>query len=288
MFRKKIVIPISVLLMIFILLLFQEKSNISQNVISSNSTNIISVEDTITEEFVLTEELVLTENLLKQDAVLQPNIISKEDSSMNQPNILNRVTYQPDFYYEDISEDIKKKIYGFSYKEGALIPYEDLRYVRVLHVDFESATQVGEIICNKEIAQDLVEIFYELYQAQYPIEQIHLIDEYNADDLLSMTDNNTSCFNYRVVEGTTKLSKHGLGMALDINPFFNPYVTTKKGALYVSPVESTYYADRNKPFAYKIDKNDLCYQLFTEHGFTWGGSWINSKDYQHFQKELKK
>ena len=100
-----------------------------------------------------------------------------------------------------------------------------------------------------------------------------------------MQDNNTSCFNYRVVDGTSNLSKHALGLAIDINPFFNPYVVFQKdGSTYISPKGSETYADRSKDFAYKIDENDLCYQLFKEHGFIWGGHWNSCKDYQHFQK----
>lgn len=195
-----------------------------------------------------------------------------------------RVVYQPDFYYEPVSEEVKGRIYGLSYKEDCTVPYEDLRYVRVRYINFNGRDKAGEIICNKAIAQDLVEIFYELYLAQYPIEQIRLIDEYAADDTLSMKDNNTSCFNYRVVSGSTKLSKHALGLAIDVNPFYNPYVNIKTGR--VSPEESAYYADRSKVFSYKIDENDLCYQLFTQHGFFWGGNWKVTKDYQHFQKEI--
>ena len=197
----------------------------------------------------------------------------------------DRVTYQPDFYYESLSDSIKKRITGLSYKEDCTIPYEDLRYVRVLYTNFNGGTSTGELICNQAIARDLVEIFYELYQAEYRIENIRLIDEYNADDLLSMEDNNTSCFNYRTVEGSTKLSKHALGLAIDVNPFFNPYVTYDNGKEKVSPAGSEAYADRSKPFAYKIDENDLCYKLFTEHGFIWGGHWNSCKDYQHFEKK---
>ena len=196
----------------------------------------------------------------------------------------DRVTYQPDFYYESLSDSIKKRITGLSYKQDCTIPYEDLRYVRVLYTNFNGGTSTGELICNQAIARDLVEIFYELYQAEYRIESIRLIDEYNADDLLSMEDNNTSCFNYRTVEGTTKLSKHAQGLAIDINPFFNPYITYENGKEKVSPADSEAYADRSKPFAYKIDEHDLCYKLFTEHGFIWGGHWNSCKDYQHFQK----
>ena len=39
-----------------------------------------------------------------------------------------------------------------------------------------------------------------------------------------MEADNTSCFNYRVVAGTNRVSKHGLGTAVDINPRENPYL----------------------------------------------------------------
>lgn len=78
-----------------------------------------------------------------------------------------------------------------------------------------------------------------------------------------MLDNNTSCFNYRIVDGTDHLSKHALGCAIDINPFYNPYVVFGKGEnneTYISPAGSEIYADRSG-FPYKIDENDLCYRL---------------------------
>lgn len=190
------------------------------------------------------------------------------------------------FSHEPINEEVKQRIYGLSYKEDCTVPYEELRYVRVQYIDFDGLVQEGELICNKAIAQDLVEIFYELFQASYPIAKIRLIDEYNADDDLSCLDNNTSCFNYRVVGGSTSLSKHALGLAIDINPFYNPYVTYPNGVERISPAGSEPYADRSRDFPYKIDENDLCYQLFTAHGFTWGGHWKTLKDYQHFQKAL--
>lgn len=198
-----------------------------------------------------------------------------------------RNTFQDGFYYEPLSDSIKQRITGISYPEaGCTVPYEDLSYVGLLYVDFNGEEQTGELICNKAIAQDMVEIFYELYRNDYRIERIRLVDEYGGDDTLSMLDNNTSCFNYRVVDGTTTLSKHALGCAIDINPFYNPYIVYNKngsGETYISPKGSEIYADRSKDFPYKIDENDLCYKLFTEHGFTWGGNWNSTKDYQHFQ-----
>ena len=195
------------------------------------------------------------------------------------------------FYCTALTEDIKARITGSSYpdtQEPLQISYEELSYVHVLHYDFEGQIQEGELICNQAVAQDLVEIFYELYESQYPIEKIRLIDEYSADDEASMADNNTSCFNYRTVPGSTKRSNHSYGFAIDINPLYNPYVRTKDGRELVSPDNALPYADRSADFPHKIDRNDLCYRIFIEHGFTWGGSWNSSKDYQHFEKRVQK
>ena len=201
-----------------------------------------------------------------------------------------RTTYKEGFYYEPLTDEVKERITGISYPEsGCMVPYEDLSYVGLLYFDFDGEEQTGELICNQAVAQDMVEIFYELYQNDYRIERVRLVDEYNGDDTASMADNNTSCFNYRVVDGTTNLSKHAYGLAIDVNPYYNPYVVYNKngdGSTYISPPGSEMYADRSQSFAYKIDENDLCYRLFTEHGFTWGGNWNSTKDYQHFQKKL--
>lgn len=208
----------------------------------------------------------------------------------NGAGVEDRVTYQPDFYYESLSEELKAYITGKSYPDAgtgaaAEVSYDDLAYVHVLYVDFNGETEPGELICSRTIAEDLTVIFYDLFTAEYQIEKIRLIDTYGGDDVASMADNNTSCFNYRPVAGSEKLSKHALGLAVDINPLYNPYVcyTTENGQL-VSPEEGEAYADRSKEFPYKIDSSDLCCRLFLEHGFTWGGNWNSVKDYQHFQK----
>ena len=157
--------------------------------------------------------------------------------------------------------------------------------LKVLHVDFEGKTQQGVLICNKDIAKDLREIFTELYKAKYPIERIRPISEYGNDDERSMQANNTSCYCYRTVEGTSKLSKHARGMAIDVNPLYNPCVKRKKdGTLLVQPSTGKPYVNRSKSFKYKITQQDLCYRLFTKHGFRWGGAWRSLKDYQHFEK----
>ena len=191
-----------------------------------------------------------------------------------------------EFYVSEIPDDIFAKMQGKSYKADCTVPREDLRYVHVLHTGFDGETKEGELVVNKAIADDVCDIFEKLYEAEYPIEKIRLIDEYNADDEASMSDNNSSAFNFRFISYTTKISKHGLGMAVDINTLYNPYVKTVDGKRSIEPANAADYVDRSADFPHKIDHDDLCYQLFTEHGFTWGGDWTHSKDYQHFEKDL--
>lgn len=199
----------------------------------------------------------------------------------------HRITVAEGFTYEEIPDEIFAQMEGISYPADPPADgpaRSDLRYCRLRYVDFDGNDQEGELVCHADIAQDVCEIFAALYAAGYEIERIRLIDAYDGDDTASMTDNNTSCFNYRLVEGTTRLSRHALGMAIDINPFYNPYITWPNGEMRISPAGSEAYADRSKSFPYKIDRDDLAYRLFTEHGFTWGGDWNSVKDYQHFER----
>lgn len=190
-----------------------------------------------------------------------------------------------EFSVQPIPDSVFQRMQGRSWPEDCTVRRADLRYLRLSHFDAGKQEHVGEMVCNKAIADDLLEIFRELYRQKYPIQRIRLIDDYEADDERSMRDNNSSCFCYRRVSGTTKLSKHAMGMAVDINTLYNPYVRTgKNGCRIVEPATATKYVDRSKAFPYKIVKGDLLYRLFLQHGFKWGGSWRTMKDWQHFEK----
>ena len=184
-----------------------------------------------------------------------------------------------------IPDSVFARMQGKSYPRDCRVQRDDLRYLRLMHYDGEGCVRHGEMVCNKAIATDVVEIFEELFRQHYPIERIRLIDDYDAQDEQSMRDNNTSCFCYRVVTGTAVLSKHSQGMAVDLNTLYNPYVKRKKdGTLHIEPSTGRPYVDRKRSFPYKIDESDLAYKLFKKHGFQWGGHWRSVKDYQHFEK----
>lgn len=186
------------------------------------------------------------------------------------------------FKVDTIVDCTMNRMLGKSYpKDGCCVSRCDLRYLILPHYDGKGTIRIGEMVCNRAIANELVDLFKTLFLQEYPIERMVLIDNYEADDVKSMEANNTSCFNYRRVAGSCKLSRHSYAMAIDINPLYNPYV---KGN-YVSPKTGKPYVSRSKTFPYKLTRNDIVYRiLHDKYGFTWGGEWRSCKDYQHFEK----
>jgi len=188
------------------------------------------------------------------------------------------------FYAREIDDEVFMRMYGRSYKRDCTVPLSDLRYVRALHYDAYGRILVGEMVCNKAISDDVVAVLRTLFEARYPIECMVLIDEYDADDGRSMAANNSSSFNFRRISGSDRLSNHSDGMAVDINPLYNPCVRVRGGVTVVEPEVGAPYADRDVCFRYKIDRDDVCYREFVKRGFVWGGDWTSLKDYQHFEK----
>lgn len=202
------------------------------------------------------------------------NIITSEDKSLDMDKEEVIFTYIP------LSEEIIDRINGISYKENNEVKIEDLAYIQVTHWGFDDRDHMGEMIVNIKVAEEVVEIFRELYEAKFPIEKIKLIDEYDAKDDLSMADNNTSAFCYREVTGSKgKLSNHSYGVAIDINPVQNPYVKDNT----ILPEGGKEYLDRDNIRKGMIISNDVCYNAFKSRGWTWGGEWNSLKDYQHFE-----
>ena len=103
-----------------------------------------------------------------------------------------------------------------------------------------------------------------------------------------MKKNNTSAFNYRPIEGTSTLSLHSYGAAIDVNPVQNPFVGNHGvnrekdcGFTEVWPVEGLSYLNRAHPEPGMVEP---VVGIFYKHGFRdWGGYWKDPIDYHHFQ-----
>ena len=190
----------------------------------------------------------------------------------------------------EIPNEVLERINGKSYQPDGQVALGELRYLKVLHYDFNNKIKVGELIVATELMKDYLDIFQKLFEGKYQIYSMHLVDNYwtgDADesDSASIDVNNTSAFNYRMATGSNTLSKHAFGRAIDINPQQNPYVSYASGSAKWYHDNATDYIDRETGAAHMITENDLCYQLFTEYGFEWGGHWDTIKDYQHFEKK---
>ncbi len=187
------------------------------------------------------------------------------------------------FKSSPLPKQIKEMIIGVSFKSNTPVDIEDLRYIQVTYVDMEGTDQLGELIAHKSVAQDLVDIFKELYIASFPIAQMQLIDYYDASDERSMNANNTTCFNTRTVTLDHKeMSLHAYGVAIDINPVQNPYINEE----LILPIKGKSHVDRELYSKGMVLEDGPVYKAFTKRGWRWGGQWETLKDYQHFEKEI--
>lgn len=209
-----------------------------------------------------------------------------EDSNKNsssEPSDGITLVENPVFTKSEISENIKARMLGKSMPEDSSIGFNELSYLTITYLDYNGKTKQGEMVVNKKLADEVLDIFKDIYNAKFPIERMNLVDDYGASDHASMVNNNTSAFCYRTIAGTSKVSNHGKGVAIDINPFYNPHVLKSSGK--VNPPEASKYADRSLNTKGMIKYNDVVYKAFTSRGWKWGGNW-NNPDYQHFEKSI--
>jgi len=174
----------------------------------------------------------------------------------------------------------------YSWKESNPVPITDLRLVTVNFWGFDDQPQQGNLIVHANLAEEVVEIFQEMYENQFPIEKMILVEAYQGSDELSAEDNNCYCFCSRPVAGLVGVySKHSYGIAIDVNPIQNP--ASKNGVIV--PQNGAAYLDRDNPVKGMIDHDSICYQAFIKRGWVWGGDWQETRgyvDYHHFEKPL--
>ncbi|MDI6742377.1 MAG: M15 family metallopeptidase [Smithella sp.] len=182
------------------------------------------------------------------------------------------------FFTEDVIVD---SAMSFSEAvEGSTAPEEiilTLSLVDVLYYSFDGRKHQGQIVVNNELEDDVYDLFNYIEKILFPIGKVVPIVAYQWNDYDSMADNNTSSFNFRLIEGTNKLSMHSLGKALDINPVQNPViypngVLVPEGSKYQPQESGTFTADH--PIV----------QEFLRRGWHWGGNFEQPKDYHHFEK----
>ncbi len=217
----------------------------------------------------------------EEEAVHVPSIDTSELSTPKEAEYTNGLEKHPLFRIDELSDSQIDAMTGVTWTEAAPVSLEELRSVVVTYRGFDEETYLGRVIIHEEVAEDIRDIFQELYEAGFSIERITPIYHYDGSDDASMAANNTSAFNFREMTGSSNISVHGYGRAIDINPLVNPYV---KGTT-VLPEEGEDYINREDIEKGMITQGDFVYQAFISRGWTWGGDWRTLKDYQHFEKK---
>jgi hypothetical protein len=177
-----------------------------------------------------------------------------------------------------IDSSLAARMTGVSWKPGCPVPLRDLRVLTLSHWDFAGRSRTGRLIVHREAARDLVRVFRELHAARFPIRRMWLVDAYGGSDFRSIEGGNTSAFNCRFVDGTTRWSNHAYGTAIDVNPIENPYVSGGR----TSHRASAPYRDRSRRRPGMAYEGGALVRAFDRIGWGWGGRWASVKDYQHF------
>lgn len=197
-----------------------------------------------------------------------------DSCSCDEDACIPNFSYEIDVLSEKRIEALKKG----AWEEGCPVALSDIRAISLLYLKEDGSVQHGELVVSHLVAKDVARIFQRLYDSRFVIHKMQSIENYDGNDDRSMADNNTSALNCRNVKGTKRWSQHSYGIAIDINPLWNPYV--RRGT--VEPSEGKNYLNRDANLPGLIHSGDLIVQLFLEAGWGWGGYWKNSKDYQHF------
>ena len=168
-----------------------------------------------------------------------------------------------------------------TWHEECPVTVDQLMYMTITYWGFDGAIHTGEIIVNASVADELAWVFEQLFDQRFPIEQMQVIALEELDAPPTGDFNNTTSFVCRpVVSATSGWSQHAYGLAVDINPFHNPY---EKGDL-VLPELASYYLDRTLAEPGMVFEGDVVTQAFAEIGWGWGGNWNTLDDYMHFSE----
>lgn len=173
---------------------------------------------------------------------------------------------------------------GVSWHEGCPVPLDGLRRLEVSFHRPDGAAATGALVVNAEAVDALSTALRGLWDAGYPIERMEPIERFHGDDDASMAANNTSAFNCRTIAHSAKLSQHAYGLAVDVNPLWNPWVRSGEGAARVAPPTGAPWADRSRTDPGVLHAGDPAVSAFSAVGWRWGGAWQTTKDYQHFSR----
>lgn len=191
--------------------------------------------------------------------------------------------------WTDIPEDILDRITGNSLMSDSPVSADELAYLTLPYYNFDGEIAEGHMIASKDMADEILDIFEELCQNQYPIESMDIAENFSENitavldslEAASMGSNNTTALMYRKRDG--EFDNAAYGQAIDLNPKINPEVTeegtTPRNALDYKERDAS-KLDSTEKWAF-IDEDSDVVRIFEKYGWTWRG---NDGFYGRFEK----
>lgn len=159
---------------------------------------------------------------------------------------------------------------------GCPVGLEDLRYLTLTFWGFDDRPHTGELIVHAAAADAILGVFRRMYELRFPIEEMRVVSRADLESTSPGDGNNSSAFVCRSIAGTSSWSEHARGLAVDVNPFHNPYV---RGDVVI-PALAVSYTDRARPRPGMVTPEVI--GLFADIGWGWGGHWTSLTDPMHF------
>jgi hypothetical protein len=185
------------------------------------------------------------------------------------------------FAVRPLSTDLAARMRGTVWRPGCPVGLEALREVHVAHATSSTAVERGMLVVHADVAADVVAAFRELLDAGFIIERVASATLYDGDDLALMDANVTSGFNCRRITGGTSFSPHSWGIAIDINPKWNPWV---RDGRVLPPSGKEWVEHRGLDRPGLLVEGSAAVDAFESRGWTWGGRWRRPRDWQHVEK----
>jgi hypothetical protein len=194
---------------------------------------------------------------------------------------IDLLTPPPDDRFAATTEPVPDEVLARStWTDECPVTRDELAYITVSHYGFDGSFHTGEMLINAGVAEDVVAVFEKLHAARFPIEQMRVTTREDLDASPTGDGNNSDSFVCRPAVASDSWSQHAYGLAVDINPFQNPY---QRGEL-ILPELATSYLDRDLARPGMISEGGVVFEAFAAIGWQWGGHWNTLKDYMHFSQ----
>lgn len=181
---------------------------------------------------------------------------------------------------EPISASARQAMMDVSWKPGCPVAIDDLVALRLSYVGFDGGSHAGTMVVHRKLAEETVAIFRELFEARFAIARMEPYETFAIGAYAAAND--TVGFYCRPDQGhPDRFGMHSYGFAIDINPLDNPYLDAKEGWW---PAGSASNAERARTAPGLLTTQSPAFDIFTRHGWLWGGLERDAPDYMHFQK----